>query len=428
MEINFYWIALGAGVILVCVLAVLTVKGYGILQVRWLNISRLRNLQQRASDTSDPEERASLNTIAERCEALRGRWVLGEADLALIQNTRSLVREIAELYYPQSDQPLAEARIEKILNAFLEMKTHILQLTRLRGIREWTRFRLRHLVWLSEAWARKTQWEQTPAVKTVRRIKLIPIVKWIYTALRSLDLVFWSLKMTVFFLYDIVFKVFLIRWYLLVGETAIRVYSDREKEDEIYPEELLKDMEALPDQIEFQEAGLTGEVKGLVDDSRNALLFHLGAMSWQEARKRYDTLVKEIARVHHPQSERPQYEARLYDLLIGFSRFAEQIVNLNTKPVINKMLKVRLSHLLKVKDAANWALENQLVDLARKYKIGTAVKYSALIYKAFKKGHPGILFKDVALILTREAGKRWVLVYLHDKIAVEADWVYKPNK
>ena len=166
MEINLYWIAFGVGTFLLCVLAVLIVKGYGILQVRWLNISRLRNLQQRASTTSDPIERASLNAITERCEALRGRWVLGEPDLALIENTRSLVREIAEFHYPQSDEPLAEARIEKILNAFLEMKTHILQLTRLRGIREWTRFRLRHLVWLSEAWARKTQLEQTPTVKS----------------------------------------------------------------------------------------------------------------------------------------------------------------------------------------------------------------------------------------------------------------------
>lgn len=425
MEINYYWIALGMGAFLVCVLAVLIVKSYGILQVRWLNVSRLREFQQRASATSDPAERTSLNVITERCQALRGRWVLGETDLAVIENTRSLVREIAELYHPQSKQPLAEARIEKILNAFLEMKTHILQLTRLRGIREWTRFRLRHLVWLSEAWARKTQLEQTPTVKTVRRFKLIPIVKWIYTALRSLDLVFWSLKMTVFFLYDIVFKVFLIRWYLLVGKTAIRVYSDTEKGEEISPEALLEDMDALPDQNEFQETGLTGEVKACVDTSRNAFLFHLGSMSWQEARQRYDTLVKEIARIHHPQSERPLYEARLYDLLIGFSRFAEQIVNLKSKPVVNKMLKLRLSHLLKVKDAASWALENQLVDLARKYKVGTAVKYSALIYKAFKKGHPGILFKDVALTLMREAGKRRVLIYLHDKIAVEANWVYK---
>jgi len=427
MQINFYWIAFGFGAVLACVLAVLVVKGYGLLQVRWLNISRLRNLQQRASDTSDPTERLSLNAITERCEALRGRWVLGEADLAVIENTRSLVQQIAELHHPQSAQPLAEARIEKILNAFLEMKTHILQLTRLRGIREWTRFRLRHLVWLAEAWARKTQWEQTPTVKTVRRFKLIPIVKWIYTALRSLDLVFWSLKMTMFFLYDIVFKVFLIRWTLLVGETAIRVYSDRGQDEDISPEELLEDMGALSEHKEFEESGLTGEVKERVDASRNALLFHMGTMSWQEARQRYDDLVKEIARVHHPQAERPLYEARLYDLLIGFSRFAEQMVNLNTKPVINKMLKLRLSHLLKVKDATNWALETQLVDLARKYKIGTAVKYSTLIFKAFKKGHPGILFKDAALVLAREAGKRWVLVYLHEKIAVEANWVYKPK-
>ena len=102
MEINFYWIALGVGAVLACVLAVLVVKGYGILQVRWLNISRLRNLQQRASSTSDPMERLSLNAITERCETLRGRWILGEPDLALIENTRNLVQQIAELHHPQS--------------------------------------------------------------------------------------------------------------------------------------------------------------------------------------------------------------------------------------------------------------------------------------------------------------------------------------
>ncbi len=427
MEINLAWIAFGAAALGILVLAVLTVKGYGFLQIRWLNTSRLRDLKQRAAATSDPIERHCLTAVVERCEALRGRWVMNEGDLSLIENTRSLVHQIAQLHYPESAQPLAEARIEKILNAFLDMKTHILQLTRLRGIRQWTRFRLRHLVWLSEAWEQKQRLEKTPTVQTMRRIKLGPIVKWVYTVLRSLDLVFWSLKMAVFFLYDIVFKVFLIRWTLLVGETAIRVYSDHEKDEEISPEDFLEDMDALPDQKEFQETGLTEEVQELVDASRNDILFYLGSMSWPEARRRYNQLVRDIARAHHPEAERPVYEARLYDLLIGFSRFAEQIVNLNTKPVVNKMLRLRLSHLLKMKDATDWALENQLVEMARKYKVGTAVKYSALIYKAFRKGHPGILFKDVALILTREAGKRWVYIYLHDKIAVEAHWVYKPK-
>ena len=427
MEIKLIWIAFGVGAFLVSLLAVLTVKSYGVLQVRWLNTSRLRDLKLRVAATSDDLERGALNAVIERCEALRGRWVLGEADLSLIANTRGLVADIAKRYHPQSSQPLAEARIENILNAFLDMKTHILQLTRLRGIRQWTRFRLRHLVWLSEAWQQKTRWEQTSAVRTARRFRLVTIVKWITLALRSLDLMFWSLKMTVFFLYDIVFKVFLIRWTLLVGETAIRVYSDQETGADVAPEDLLEEMDALPDPNEFEETGLSGEVQELVNTSRKAIMFHLGAMSWKEARQRYDRLVEDIARAHHPQAERPLYEARLYDLLIGFSRFAEQIVNLNTKPVVNKMLQLRLSHLLKVKSASDWALENQVADLVRKYKVGTAVKYSALVYKAFKKGHPGILFKDVALTLTREAGKRWLVIYLHDKIAVEAHWVYKPK-
>ena len=427
MEIKLIWIAFGVGAFLVSLLAVLTVKSYGVLQVRWLNTSRLRDLKLRVAATSDDLERGALNAVIDRCEALRGRWVLGEADLSLIANTRGLVADIAKRYHPQSSQPLAEARIENILNAFLDMKTHILQLSRLRGIRQWTRFRLRHLVWLSEAWEKKTRWEKTPAVRTARRFRLVSLFTSITMVLRSLDLMFWSLKMAVFFLYDIVFKVFLIRWTLLVGETAIRVYSDDATGADVAPENLLDEMDALPDPNAFEEIGLPGEVQERVNASRKAIVFHLGAMSWKEARQRYDRLLVDIAPSHHPQAERPLYEARLYDLLIGCSRFAEQIVNLNTKPVVNKMLQLRLSHLLKVKSATDWALENQVADLVRKYKVGTAVKYSALLYKAFKKGHPGILFKDVALTLTREAGKRWLVIYLHDKIAVEAHWIYKPK-
>lgn len=427
MEINWTWIAFGVGALLVLGVAVLTVKGYGLLQIRWLNTSRLKDLKKRAAETSDPIEQGCLTVIIERCESLRGRWVMGESDLAVIDNTRNLAEQIAQLHFPESSQPLAEARIEKILKSFLEMKTQLLQLTRLRGIREWTRFRLRHLMWLSEAWARKTQLEQTDAVKTMRRIKLLPIVKWIYTALRSLDLAFWAMKMAVFFLYDIVFKVFLIRWNLMVGETAMRLYGDHENGEDFSPEELLAEMEALPDQKEFEETGLTPVVGELVRQSRSALMFHVGKMSWQEARQRYDQLVRDIAQAHHPEVQRPLYEARMYDLLIGFSRFAEDIVKLNTKPVVKQMLRLRLSHLMKVKDAADWATANPWIEKARQYKVGTAVKYSALLYKVIKRGHPGLLLKDAALVLTQEAGKRWLWIYFHDKIAVEADWVYKPK-
>lgn len=427
MELNWTWIAFGVMALVILGMAVLTAKGYGVLQIRWLNTSRLRDLQQRAAETTDPVERDCLAAIIGRCEALRSRWVMGETDLALIENTRNLVEEIARLHFPVSSQPMAEARIETILKSFLELKTQILQLTRLRGIREWTRFRLRHVVWLSEAWASKTRLEQTKTVQAVRRIKLIPIVKWAYTAFRALDLAFWTLKMSVFFLYDIVFKVFLIRWNLMVGETAMRLYSDHERGGDFSPEQLLEGMEELPDPKEFQASELTPEVRERVRESRNAMLFHPGTLNWSEARKRYDQLVGDIAQAHYPESERPLYEVRLYDLLLGFSRFAEQVVGLNTKPVINQMLRLRLSHVIKVKETADWALENQWVDLARKYKVGTAVKYTAMLYKVFKKGHPGILLKDTALVLAREAGKRWLWIYLHDKIAVEADWVYKPK-
>ena len=83
-----------------------------------------------------------------------------------------------------------------------------------------------------------------------------------------------------------------------------------------------------------------------------------------------------------------------------------------------------MSHLLKAKETADKVLDSQWFDLLKKYRVGSAVKYSSLAYKAFRRGHPGVLFKDLAYTVLREGGKRWLALYLHGKVAREADRVY----
>ena len=63
----------------------------------------------------------------------------------------------------------------------------------------------------------------------------------------------------------------------------------------------------------------------------------------------------------------------------------------------------------------------------KKYPVGRFVKISRLLYQTVQKKHPGVLFKDFALFVVKESAKRWLYVYLHDKIALEANHAYKAS-
>jgi len=41
-----------------------------------------------------------------------------------------------------------------------------------------------------------------------------------------------------------------------------------------------------------------------------------------------------------------------------------------------------------------------------------------------QKKQPGILLRDVVFGVVKEGGKRWLVLYLHGKIAVEANKLY----
>ena len=422
MENSLSWLAVVA--VLSFVLVLVTIQGYGVMRVGWWNLSRLRELKRLQSETGDPLEAQALASIIRHCEGLRKKWVLGEPDLHLFANTRDFICEIAGHFHPKSEAPLQEARLGALLNAFLQLKIQVQALAEMRGVRRITQFRLRHIAFFSKAWRKKTEWQESRVGRTLSRLHVYFIFKWMSYVWRCLDLIFWSMKMFQYFLYDIVFKVFLIRWYLLVGKLALQVYRDRDEKESELPEDVLPDLEHLEESPPPPETALPDGIRERVKNSRKQILLHPRPLGWAQARDRYQRLVDGIAGYHHPQSERPIHEARLYDLMLSSARFAEQIVELQSKPLIGKTLNLRLSHLNLVRDSSDWIFSSPVYAWLKKYRVGSAVKYSTLLYKAFKKSQPGILFKDFAWTLGREAGKRWLLVYLHDKIALEANIIY----
>ncbi|CAI2717451.1 hypothetical protein [Nitrospina watsonii] len=418
------WGVIGAGLLL-ALLAGLTLKGYGVARIGWLNLSRLKRLRERFDQSADTAEKNALAAVLARCDALRARWVLDESELKVWDHTRALMEAVAAPYHPQSKHPLREARLGRLLNAFLAIRDQADALVRMPGVRPLTQFRLRHLRFFLRAWRKKTDWDASNVGRAARRFKLFFISRWAVAVVRFLDLTFWSAKMAFYFMYDIVFRVLLLRWYLTVGELSINVYQDRDPHHDAPDEDVLKDLDDLPEPEPVAETALPAGVKELVRASRKQILFHTRPLNWTETRAVYRQLVADIARHHHPQSNDPLWEARPYDLLIALSRFAEQIVQLQDQAVLSKLLDMRLSHLLRMKDTTDWVLESQIFNLVRKYKVGTAVKYSTLIYKAFRRGHPGILFRDFAFTVAQEGLKRWLMVTLHGKLALQAHFIYR---
>ena len=67
--------------------------------------------------------------------------------------------------------------------------------------------------------------------------------------------------MTTYILQDIVLKMFLVRWYLVVGELAVQVYSDKVENSEIPIESILDDLDAIPEPGNQSKDNLPKKIK-----------------------------------------------------------------------------------------------------------------------------------------------------------------------
>ena len=356
----------------------------------WLSLDA-KPFERRRRENISPQESQAINLVLETCSHHRRKILSGKEDLRFFPDTLRLISQIATLYYPNEKRPIEKARIGNVLDAFLEMNRRLLAILELPGLERLTQFRLRNMV-------------LDPVVK--KKNKGMPIVP--ETLMRQTRLV--------------VLRGLWIRWTLLVGEAAIKVYEEHRDDVIPEPESLLDEMDQLQDDADFS---LPDEVREIVDVSRKKILFSLKPLPWLEAKSLYISLAENIARVGHPESSAPLYEVRIYDLLRSAAGYLEWAGQLSQKPVLNKMLGLRLSHLTGAREVTIPFTDNKLFDWAKKYQDGRAAKWSKTILKTLQKKQPGILFRDVVMGVVMEGGKRWLILILHDKIANETSKLYK---
>jgi len=310
----------------------------------------------------------------------------------------------------------------------MELRNHLFALTTFKGIRAITQFRIRHILILSRARKAMKSWQQWKIFIFLNDHGLYPLFRWLFFIIRCLDLTFWAMKMATYILQDIVLKIFLVRWYLVIGELAIQVYSDKVENPEIQIESILDNLDAIPEPENQSKNNLPKKIKKISEASRNEILYHTWSVEWIKVKEIYINLINSIAREHHPNSEQPIYEVKLSGLLASGLHLSEQIATIQTYPFVNKILDLRISHALMTRDASDFLTNNQVLSWVRKHKLGYIFKYSLLLFKIIQKKHPALLFRDFAFTLAGEGCKRWLYLYLHNKIAVETNTLYKIPK
>ncbi len=394
-----------------------------LLKIVWQNKARLEALDAESRSAQDPQRGRALAAVHTHCMELKRRWMLKESDLAISGNSRAYLESIAAACHPESAAPLAEVQLGSLLDACDELKQRAFALSRLRGIGRVTQFRLRHVQFCIRAWQKKQALMQSRAGRLAERYRVWFWLQGFYALFRFFDVTFWVFKSVGTLAHHVVFKALLIRWYLSVGELAVRVYSESAEEANVDAETLLEELDAVPAQ---QDAGpLPAGVQEIAIASRKTIWFDSKSLDAAKIWAVYSELVRRIAAHHHPESREPLYEVKLHSLLLGIARLSEDVAALRDKPVLSRLLKIRLAQAMRVKRTADQFLESELWGWLKKYQVPRVMKYATLLFKAVKKKHPGILFKDVAFFLVKEGTKRWAVIYLHDRIVREADLTYR---
>jgi hypothetical protein len=384
------------GVVAVAVMASMRNEltgGYRLLS--WMK-RRLSLLKERGQKSISEKEKQAIQETLMACERLRNvsfeEWDFKSATL-------SLIKKIAFIYHPNATAPIEQARLGDVLEALQEANQKVLHVIHLPQIKYVTQFRVAQIFDSHKASSNNPR--DTEKNKLGIKIRLLEplIFRWV---VRSL----------------------LIQWMLLVGEAALKVYGGKQEEGEVEAEAILADWENLQGTPDIP---LPEGVKTIVESSKKKIVFSPTAIPWRKIGQIYFMLTDQIARHYHSDSAFPIYEARICDLLRSVADSLEGISRLGQKPVLNKILKIRISRLTQAKDIALPFGQNKVLEWVNKYQVGGIAKWSHTLYRTLQKKQPGILLRDVAFGLVKEGGKRWLVLYLHGKIAAEANKLYGPN-
>jgi len=369
------------------------VGGYRLLSWMRRRISLLKGRGQKA--VSEKEQQAIKETLL-ACERLRN---VSFEEWDFKSTTLSLIKKIAFIYHPNATTPIEQARLGDVLEALQEANQKILHVIHLPQVEYVTQFRVIQIFdsYKTSSKNPKTTGSNKSGIKN--RLLESLILRWV---VRSL----------------------LIQWVLLVGEAALKVYGGNQEEGVVEAEAILTDLENLPD---APDTPVPENLKKIVDSSKKKIVFSPTAIPWKKIGQIYFMLTEQIARYYHSDSAFPIYEARVCDLLKSFADSLEGVARLGQKPVLNKILKIRVSKLTQAKDIALPLGQNKILEWVNNYQVGGIAKWSHTLYKTLQKKQPGILLRDVAYGVVKEGGKRWLVLYLHGKIAAEANKLYGPN-
>ena len=369
------------------------VGGYRLLSWMRRRISLLKGRGQKA--VSEKEQQAIKETLL-ACERLRN---VSFEEWDFKSTTLSLIKKIAFIYHPNATAPIEQARLGDVLDALRGAYQKILHVIHLPQIEYVTQFRVIQ-IFDSYKTSSKNPKKTGSNKSGIKKRLLEPLIlKWV---VRSL----------------------LIQWVLLVGEAALEVYGGNQEEGVVEAEAILAELENLPDATDIP---VPENVKTIIDSSKKKIVFSPTVIPWQKIGQIYFMLTEQIARYYHSDSTFPIYEVRVCDLLKSVADSLEGVARLGQKPVLNKILKIRVSKLTQAKDIALPLGQNKILELVNKYQVGGIAKWSHTLYKTLKKKQPEILLRDVAFGVVKEGGKRWLVLYLHGKVAAEANKLYGPN-
>ena len=361
----------------------------------WLKV-QLVSFNARSGTTNSQKEKQAIQETLNACDELQ-KANLEEWNFKA--ETFSLIEKVACIYHPDATAPMEQACLGDICDAVHEANQKVLNIIRLPRINCVTQFRVIQVFEnLNKSLGNKNNNSQKTSL--LRHYFLGPLfLIWQKKIVRSL----------------------LTQWILLIGEGAIKVYRNNIGEGEVEAETILNDWDDLQDEPELF---LPENVKQIAESSKKKVLFSTTVLSWKQAGQIYFGLANEIARYYNSESSYPFYEVRIYDLLKSVSESLDGIGRLRQKPVLNKLLKIRVCQLTKARDITLPMGKNKVFEWTNKFQVGRIAKWSRTLYRTIQKKQPGILFRDVAFGLIKEGGKRWLVLYFHDKIAIEANKLY----
>ena len=304
--------------------------------------ARKKSFSQRKDEKNSPQEILALEVVLETCSRYQKEQRVCEE--GFLPETLHLISQIARIYYPDAKAPMDKARIGNLLSAFLAMNHQVLDMLEIPGLEKLTQFRLREVL--------------PDYAGNKKGVGFVP--KFLKHRLRLL-----------------IVRALWVQWNLFVGEAAIKVYGEHRADEVPEPETLLSELDALQDETNLL---LPEDIREIVKTSRKNILYAVKPLSVAEVKAIYISLTQNIARAWHPQSSRPLYEVRVYDLLKSLADYLEWAGSLSKKPVLNKMLGLRLSYLISVKEVALPFANNKIFDWVKKYQMGRAAKWSKTMF------------------------------------------------